>query len=202
MTMKNTRRRGARNGDGDSERIERLLEELEPVELPPFFRSRLLARIQRVEKRPSWIAAVTGRSVGWGVAAACAVALLLVVVHFNGTGAPTGSDPLVAGAGATAISPLMPVDSSFVSAGDVQILASIDPPIEGGLIRLFVDDRDVTGLAEVAGSYVMYSPAEKLAEGEHIVSIQVRDASGAVLRDISWLFNAVNGTSTRPDERV
>ncbi|MCK4512302.1 hypothetical protein KAW64_11215 [bacterium] len=202
MNTKNSRRRGARNGDGDSERIERLLEELEPVELPPFFRSRLLARIQRVEKRPSWIAAVTGRNVGWGVAAACVVALLLVVVHFNRTPAPTGTDPLFAGAGATAISPIMPVDSSFVSAGDVQILASIDPPIKGGLIRLFVDDRDVTGLAEVAGSYVMYSPAEKLAEGEHIVSIQVRDASGVILRDVSWLFNTVNGNSKRPDERV
>ncbi len=202
MNTKNERTRDIKNGNGDGERIERLLVELPPVELPPFFRSRLLARIRREEDRPSWVAAITGRNAGWGVAGACAVALLLVVVHFSKVPEPTGVDPFLAGSSTVAISPLMPVDSSYVGACDVQILASIDPPIKGGLVRLFVDDRDVTGLAEVTGSYVMYSPAEKLDEGEHIVSIQIRDASGTVLRDVSWLFNAVNGSGTRPDERV
>ncbi len=202
MKTKNTRTRNNEDGDRNDEHVERLLKELEPVELPPFFRSRLLARIRMEEQRPSWISAFTGRGVGWGVAAACAVALLVVIVHFNTTPAPVGADPLIVDASGTTISPLMPVDSSYVGAGDVQILASIDPPVRGGLIRLFVDGRDVTGLAEVAESYVMYSPGENLGEGEHIVSIQIRDTSGAVLRDVSWLFNTMNGSRKRPDERV
>ena len=202
MNTKNTRTRKSENDDRNDERIERLLGELEPVELPLFFRSRLLARIRQEEQRPSWIFALTGRNVGWGVAAACAVALLLVVVHFNTTPVPVAVAPLLADASGSTISPLMPVDNSYVGGGDVQILASIDPPIKGGLIKLFVDGRDVTGLAEVNENYIMYSPGDKLGEGEHIVSIQIRDASGAVLRDVSWLFNTMNGSRKRADERV
>ncbi len=201
MNTKNTRTRESENGDRNDERIERLLTGLEPVELPPFFRSRLLARIRREEARSSWISALTSRSVGWSVAAACAVALLLVV-YSNTTPVRVEADPILADAGGSTISPLMPVDNSYVGEGDVQILASIDPPITGGLIRLFVDGRDVTGLAEVTESYIMYSPCGTLDEGEHIVSIQIRDTSGVVLRDVSWLFNTMDGSRKRPDERV
>jgi hypothetical protein len=87
----------------------------------------------------------------------------------------------------------MPADNAVVGAGDVEIIASIYPALEGGTVRLYVDERDVTGLAEVTDSYVMYSPAERFAEGEHLVTIEIRDGTGRKLKDVSWLFYTLNG---------
>ena len=60
----------------------------------------------------------------------------------------------------------------------------------------------MTGLADVTSEYVMYSPSERLEEGEHIVTIEIRDASGRKLKDVSWLFYTLNGRETSAAERV
>jgi len=95
-----------------------------------------------------------------------------------------------------------PADNAGVGANDVEIVAAIYPPVEQGIVRLYVDEVDVTGLAEVTGSYVMYSPAEKFEEGEHIITIEIQDGSGRKLRDVSWLFYALNGERPSQDEQV
>ena len=61
---------------------------------------------------------------------------------------------------------------------------------------------DVTGLAEVTGSYVMYSPTESFEEGEHIITIEIRDGSGRKIRDASWLFYTLNGRRQDADDRI
>lgn len=187
--------RGGGTDRSHDDRVERLLEELEPAELPPFYTERLLARMRRAEtRRRGWAASPR---LAWSVAA-LSVAVLAVVLYTGILGPRGLPGAAVAPPG---VAPVMPVDNSVVGAGDVQIVASVEPAVEGGLIRLFLDERDVTGLAEVAEGYVFYSPEEPLEEGEHIVTIEVRDASGAMLRDFSWLFRAVNG-GRRGDERV
>lgn len=185
----------SRNVGPEDERLERLLEELEPAELPPFYTERLLARIHRTEpRRGRW---ARSPRLAWSVAAVSVAAL--VVVLYAGVIGPRGVP--AAPATRAGVAAVMPVDNSVVGAGDVQIVASVEPAVEGGLIRLLLDERDVTGLAEIAEGYVFYSPEEPLEEGEHIVTIEVRDASGAVIRDFSWLFRALNG-GHRSDERV
>lgn len=187
----NERLDGRSGSDGD--RVERLLSALEPADLPPFFTERLLARLRRAGRpRHAW---ARSPRLAWSVASASVAALIVAV--YLGALSPAPAPP----GRAIGVAPVMPVDNSIVGAGDVQIVASIEPAIEGGLVRLFLDDRDVTGLAEVAEGYVFYSPDEPLDEGEHIVTIQVRDSSGAMLRDFSWLFRATNGRH-RGDERV
>jgi len=59
----------------------------------------------------------------------------------------------------------------------------------------------VTGLAEVTADYVMYTPGERFAEGEHVITIEIRDRAGNKIRDITWLFYTVDGHRA-PDERV
>jgi hypothetical protein len=130
------------------------------------------------------------------------VALVAIVMSID-RGAPV-SRPGVPGVSVAQanIDPVTPVDNSVVGAGDVEIVAAIYPPIEEGTVRLYVDEMDVTGLAEVTGSYVMYSPAEKLEEGEHIITIEIQDDSGRKLRDVSWLFYTLNGEHRSVGERV
>lgn len=191
----------------DDLEMEQLLSELRPVELPPFYRTRLLARIRAAAGAPAWAERLRSPAFAWSVATVSVAALVLVLVMVGqrgagpGPGAP-GAGPALSVAMASGIDPVMPADNSVVGAGDVEIVAAIHPPIEGGLIRLYVDDVDVTGLAEVTESYVMYSPREKLEEGEHIVTIEIRDASGATLKDMSWLFYALNGGRASSDDRV
>jgi hypothetical protein len=186
-----------RTDDDAVRKVEEMLDGLEPVELPPFYRERLLARLRRGERRePS---GARGARVAWAVAAVCAVALLVVVLSGrNDSGpAPLGAPVETQGFSAN-IDPVMPVDNSVVSSSDVEIVAAIYPPIENGIVRLYVDDTDVTGLAEVTDDYVMYSPGSHFAEGEHIVTIEVRDGSGRKLSDVSWLFYTLNGETRTP----
>jgi hypothetical protein len=177
-------------------KVERLLEDLEPVELPPFYRRRLLARLRRASRPATWGERLRAPKVAWAVAAA-SVAALVVVLVVSRTGTDRG--PVVAPrlriAAASDIEPVMPVDNAVVSSADVEIVAAIHPPVEDGIVRLYVDDTDVTGLAEVTDEYVMYSPGRPFEEGEHIVTIEIRDGSGRTLRDVSWLFYTLNGTA-------
>jgi len=69
------------------------------------------------------------------------------------------------------------------------------------VIRLLVDEEDVTGLAEITADYVSYSPAGRFAEGEHIITIEIRDSAGARIKDYTWLFYTLDGKNA-PDERV
>jgi hypothetical protein len=191
----------------DEPEVERLLSELRPVELPPFYRTRLLARVRAAGRAAGWTERLRSPGFAWSVATVSVAALVVVlVVAGQRSGAPVpvrpGAESVMSAAAASNIDPVMPAGNSVVGAGDVEIVAAIYPPVEGGLIRLYVDDVDVTGLAEVTESYVMYSPHEKLAEGEHIVTIEIRDAGGATLKDLSWLFYAMNGQRASMDDRI
>lgn len=211
-------RAGAAHGDGIMERdpkrdaatrtgdrIEELLQELTPVDLPPFYRTRLLARIRAATREPSWAERIRAPRFAWSVAAVSIVALVLTVAYVR-LGAPWQApgayEERIAQAPESSVDLVMPADNAVVGAGDVDIVAAIYPPIESGIVRLYVDQRDVTGLAEVTSDYVMYSPTEKLEEGEHIVTIEIRDASGRKLKDVSWLFYTLNGRAAAADERV
>jgi hypothetical protein len=191
----------------DDSRVEMLLQELEPVELPPFYRARLLARVREAGRTHAWRDRLRAPQFAWSVAAVCVVALVVVVTHYARTSPPRtdippGTDiPMVQMAGST-IDPVAPAGDSVVGAGDVEIVAAIHPPIEGAIVRLYVDERDVTGLAEITESYVMYSPSERFEEGEHIVTIEITDGSGRRLKDVSWLFYTLNGTKGAFDPRT
>lgn len=196
----------AKTGVSD-ERVERLLSELRPVELPPFYTERLQARVRAASAGRSWAERLRSPQLAWAVAGACVVALVLIVSNID-RNVPGVIPGVVPGADSaqssieSSIDPVTPVDNSVVGASDVEIVAAIYPPIENGIVRLYVDETDVTGLAEVTGSYVMYSPTEKFEEGEHIITIEIQDGSGVKLRDVSWLFYTLNGERTPQDERV
>jgi hypothetical protein len=184
------------------ERVEELLRELPRAELPPFHTERLKARVREASGVVSWTERLRSPRLAWAVAGACVVALVAIVLSVDrGVPVPVPSAPGLNITQAN-IDPVTPADNSVVGAGDVEIVAAIYPPIEQGTVRLYVDDMDVTGLAEVTGSYVMYSPAEKLEEGEHIITIEIQDGSGRMLRDVSWLFYTLNGEHSSQDERV
>ncbi len=188
------------------ERVEELLRELHPVELPPFYTERLQARVRAAAGGGSWAERLRSPRLAWVVAGVCVVALVLIVTNIDRSvpGVIPGTTPGAPGVGIAqaSIDPVTPVDNSVVGAGDVEIVAAIYPPIENGIVRLYVDEMDVTGLAEVTGSYVMYSPTEKFEEGEHIITIEIQDGSGMKLRDVSWLFYTLNGERRSQDERV
>jgi hypothetical protein len=184
------------------ERVDELLRELRPVELPPFYTERLQARVRAASAGSSWAERLRSPQLAWAVAGACVVALVLIVANID-RGVP-GAIPGAPGVSIaqSSIDPVTPADNSVVGAGDVEIVAAIYPPIEQGIVRLYVDEMDVTDLAEVTGSYVMYSPTEKFEEGEHIITIEIQDGSGVKLRDVSWLFYTLNGERKSPDEQV
>jgi hypothetical protein len=187
------------------DRMEELLQELTPVDLPPFYRTRLLARVREASREPSWAARVRAPRFAWSVATICVVALVLTVTQMklrSPLRSPGAEDASVAVAYEPSVEPVMPADNSVVGVGDVDIVAAIYPPVENGIVRLYVDERDVTGLADISSDYVMYSPPEGLEEGEHIVTIEIRDASGRKLKDASWLFYTLNGRRPVAAERV
>ncbi len=184
------------------EKVEHLLQELRPAELPPFHTERLQARVRAASAGSTWAQRFRSPQLAWAVAGACVVALVLIVVNIDRGGPvllPVAPGVSIAQAH---IDPVTPADNSVVGANDVEIVAAIYPPIEQGIIRLYVDEVDVTGLAEVTGSYVMYSPEEKFEEGEHIITIEIQDGSGRKLRDVSWLFYTLNGERRSLDEQV
>ena len=99
-----------------------------------------------------------------------------------------------------------PTDIDIAVDGDAALFAGaiadrlrgrVIPMGKPGLITHRVTGRglliDVTGLAEVTGTYVIYSPTEELEEGEHIITIEIRDVAGRSVSDASWLFYALNG---------
>jgi hypothetical protein len=184
------------------EKVEQFLQELRPVELPPFHTERLQARVRAASAGSTWADRLRSPQLAWAVAGACVVALVLIVVNIDRGGPvllPVAPGVSIAQAN---IDPVTPADNSVVGASNVEIVAAIYPPIDQGIVRLYVDEVDVTGLAEVTGSYVMYSPAEKFEEGEHIITIEIQDGSGRKLRDVSWLFYALNGERPSLDEQV
>ncbi|MEA3409269.1 MAG: hypothetical protein U9Q95_02865 [Candidatus Eisenbacteria bacterium] len=194
-----SRTAGARPSE---EKVEQLLQKLHPVELPSFHTERLQARVRAASAGSTWADRLRSPQLAWAVAGACVVALVLIVVNID-RGGPV---PLPVAPGVSVaqgnIEPVTPADNSVIGANDVEIVAAIYPPVEQGIVRLYVDEVDVTGLAEVTGSYVMYSPAGKFEEGEHIITIEIQDGSGRKLRDVSWLFYALNGERPSLDEQV
>ena len=189
-------------GKPSEEKVEQFLQELRPVELPSFHTERLQARVRAASAGSSWADRLRSPQLAWAVAGACVVALVLIVVNIDRGGpVPVPVAPGVSIVQAN-IDPVTPADNSVVGADDVEIVAAIYPPVEQGIVRLYVDEVDVTGLAEVTGSYVMYSPTEKFEEGEHIITIEIQDGSGRKLRDVSWLFYTLNGDRRPLDEKV
>jgi hypothetical protein len=216
---KNERNRTAKDTPGrlSEQDVERLLVELTPVEPPPFHRERLLARLGQEATRPAWSHALHSPRLAWTVAAVCVIALTIALTTGSETDHPAierqGAVPPGEAVAmspddadialATDVAPVMPTDNAVVGAGDVEIVAAIQPPLEaGGIVRLLVDDRDVTSLADITDSYVMYSPTDSFDEGEHIITIEISDGSGRALRHVSWLFYALNGKRAAVDERV
>ena len=206
MTAKKKRDRhemsAQQKGKPSAERMEKLLSELRPVETPPFYTERLQARVRAASAGASWSKRLRSPRLAWAVAGASVVALTLVVTNLDRGGRTPVPVTPGTGIAQASIDPVMPADNSVVGAGDVEIVAAIYPPVESGVIRLFVDEMDVTGLAEVTGSYVMYSPTESFEEGEHIITIEIRDGSGRKIRDTSWLFYTLNGEGRTLDDRV
>jgi hypothetical protein len=207
-----TRRDDGRGREPEAERddrVERLLRDLRQVDLPPFYRERLLARLRDAAARRAPAAWLRSPVLAWAVAGA-AVAALVIVMARGGQPVPTGvpATPGAPGPAATEIAlaapeidPVLPEDNAVVGAGEVEIVAAITPALEGAVIRLLVDEEDVTALAEVTAEYVAYSPSERFAEGEHVITIEIRDRSGRKLRDATWLFYTLDGR-TADDERV
>jgi len=200
---KNLHETSHRSGTGPSEeKVEKLLQELHPAELPSFFTERLQAKVRAASGGPTWVERLRSPQLAWAVAGACVVALVLIVVNVDRGGpVPLPVAPGVSIAQAN-IDPVTPADNSVIGANDVEIVAAIYPPVEQGVVRLYVDEVDVTGLADVTGSYVMYSPSDKFKEGEHIITIEIQDGSGRKLRDVTWLFYALNGERPSLDEQV
>jgi hypothetical protein len=189
-------------GKPSEDKVEQLLRELRPADLPSFYTERLQARVRASSAGFTWAQRLRSPQLAWAVAGACVVALVLIVVNIDRGGPvllPVAPGVSIAQA---SIDPVTPADNSVIGANDVEIVAAIYPPVEQGTVRLYVDEMDVTGLAEVTGSYVMYSPAEKFEEGEHIITIEIQDGSGRKLRDVSWLFYALNGERPSLDEQV
>jgi hypothetical protein len=200
--MKRIEKRASKESGLTEDRVEQLLNELEAVELPPFYKERLQTRVRAASAGTPWQERLRSPGLAWAVAGACIVALVFVISSIY-RGSPDLT-PLVPSPGVvqSSIEPVMPADNAVVGAEEVEIVAAIYPPIEGGVVRLFVDEMDVTGLAEVTGSYVMYSPSEDFEEGEHIITIEIRDGSGMKIRDASWLFYTLNGDERALNERV
>ncbi|MBD3348044.1 MAG: hypothetical protein GF400_02465 [Candidatus Eisenbacteria bacterium] len=188
-------------GVRETDRIDGLLEEIEPVDLPPFYRTRLLAKLRDEARRPVWADKLKSPRLAWTVAAVCVAAVVIVATRSTApphtervaVTAPHGAVSRAQSPAGSTIDPVAPADNAVLGAGDVEILAAIYPPVENGSVRLYVDERDVTGLAEVTGDYVMYSPPDRFREGEHIVTIEITDSSGKRVRDVSWLFYTLNG---------
>jgi hypothetical protein len=209
MIFERGRQRSREGGHAppNGEKLEKLLTGLKPVDVPPFFRTRLLARLREESALATPLERILNPKVAWAVAAVCVVALVVVLVRVNSGGPMPGLSPdagefRMADGAAAMVEPVMPAENSVVGARSVEIVAAISPPIEGGLVRLYVDDRDVTNVSEVTDSYVMYTPGEGLDEGEHIVTIEIRDSTGRKLKDYSWLFYAMNGGRAEPERRI
>lgn len=197
----------ASGGDGD--RVEKLLVELRPLDPPPFYRARLLARLRTEAGARGRFWWLRSPALAWTVAATAVIALAIVATR-DGVPVPTAAPVAPQGVEQAGVSvaevtseiePVLPEGNSVVGAGDVEIVAAITPPIEGAIVRLLVDEEDVTDLAEVTASYVMYSPGERFTEGEHIITIEIRDSSGMKLKDATWLFYTLDGQGAQ-DERI
>lgn len=184
----------------ESRKIVGELRTLPQEELPPFFRTRLMAGLERLEP-------AAGRSrlprfwssprLAWGTAGVLAV---LLAVSFLQRGlSPGDSARAVAPAGGptsaealrAAIRPVSPLDDSVVSGRDVAVCAAFGPGLPAGSLRLLVDGRDVTGVADITREFVIYAPEEPLGAGPHLVTIEFSTATERIER--SWIFYAMNG---------
>ena len=72
---------GTPEADASEERVEQLLQELRPVELPPFYSERLQARAASTGS--AWAERLRSPRLAWAVAGACVVALVLIVVNID-----------------------------------------------------------------------------------------------------------------------
>ena len=78
------------------------------------------------------------------------------------------------------ISALEPADGALLMTAQPLIAATYADEVKGsGLdlasVRLTTDGRDVTSVATVTASGISYAPADKLPEGEHVVTLFVAD---------------------------
>lgn len=182
----------------EAAKLSKVVGELSSVveeELPPFFRTRVLAELKEVDKEKGPRRSL---KLAWAISSVSVVALAAVLIWVFVGGPSRETVVLVPPMPAqTALQPMLqvvsPVDNSAVSSTSIDIAVGIYPPAEGSEVRLLVDGRDVTSLAEVTESYVFYSPQSPLPEGQHLVTVEIRDATGQRAQEISWIFHAVNG---------
>jgi len=193
------------------------LRSLPREELPPFFTSRLLARLDEPDRglqpahRPSphrslWFA--------WGSAAVLAIALVVTLVGRHAAWTPVrpheSSTPSLSQAQAheahendvrmatlrAGIQPVSPLDDAVVSANDVAICAALAPSLPKASFRLLVDGRDVTALADITHDYIIFEPDDgEFGDGPHLVSVELDTGRDRIEK--SWIFYAMDGKGRR-----
>lgn len=195
----------------ESRKIVGELRTLPQEELPPFFRTRLMAGLEdrkAAAERSHRLRPWGSLRLAWGTAAVLALVLAVTLVRHtqsrNGPArspAPTFSQAEVSGDASAdearmaalraAIQPVSPLDDSVVSGRDVAVCAAFAPSLPPGSLRLLIDGRDVTSVADITSEYVIYAPNDPLGAGPHLVTIEFWTATERVER--SWIFYALNG---------
>jgi hypothetical protein len=192
-------------------RIGRELASLQAEELPPFFRTRLIANLDDAGRnfqpahRPRLHRSLR---LAWGSAAVLAIALVGTVLRFqHEPSSPSLSqapapeahkvDEARVAALRAGIQPVSPLDDSVVSATDVAICAALSPGLPEAHLRLLVDGRDVTALADITRDYIIFAPEEEaLGDGPHLVTVELDTGRERIER--SWIFYAMDGGGREP----
>jgi hypothetical protein len=90
---------------------------------------------------------------------------------------------------------LSPEPDDYVAADEVVIAVSFIGEIGSlnlKLIRLFIDNQNVTRQAEITPNMISYVP-KNLASGIHQVKLVLKDKSGKALNNIEWQFSVHSG---------
>lgn len=91
------------------------------------------------------------------------------------------------GSGAAAVTP-SPASGTDTTSLRPQIKATFAQPVQTNSIRLWLDQRDVTGSTRLSSYDVSYQPGVDLAPGPHEARVTARNAAGERV-DYSWSFN-------------
>jgi len=183
---------------------------VEEVELPPFFQTKLLARVEREKKRER----VFGLAqVAWASSFILVLMTgIFLIFYFRTSRVP--KTPSLAGRAKIeqpkvvipptrreerirkgmreeklpSVEIVSPEEEAIVKNGEIDICAAFYPSSARGKIRLLLDDRDVTSTAELTSDYIMYSPTTPLTSGYHLVTVEVEGGKGSVIETNAVFF--------------
>ncbi|MDY6965591.1 MAG: S8 family serine peptidase [Halobacteriota archaeon] len=114
-----------------------------------------------------------------------------IVDNINGTDIKTWIWEVEVDDQGPTVSNLAPPDGSYISTGTPEIKANYSDPsgINTSLVKIIVDDEDVTSNATITTSYLTYTPTDALNDGLHNASINVTDSSPDQLHSlVTWSF--------------